>query len=104
MAETKTKAPEVEKPAAPDYTPRVVKQSVRALAGMKRFKIRADFPAGNPTEYMLARDEDAARKEYLRVTLLDTWQEKQLGSWKADGSPEHRKPASPVLVITVLPD
>lgn|SRR5574341_793516 len=94
----------VEKPAVVDYTPRIVKQGARAPLGMKRFKIRADYPYGSPTEYVLARDEDAARKEYLRATLLDAWEAKQQAAWKADGSPEHRKPAPPILVVTALPD
>lgn len=48
--------------------PRVISQNERAPKGLKRFKLRCDNYQTQPTLYVLAKDEDQARAEYLKVT------------------------------------
>ena len=60
-----------EKPAAPsapteEVVPRVVEQSERGSRELLRYRIRSESPS-LPPKYVLARSEDEARDEYLRI-------------------------------------
>jgi hypothetical protein len=82
--------------------PRVCDQNFRAMKGYKRFKIKGGADAD--CLYILAANEDDARKCYLDASGLGKAFESALYEWKKAGSKAHTEPTSPPLSVTELPD